>query len=478
LKNQDTTQILQEEIRLLRLENEQLRARLRTDKLRKTVTVPDEFAAIFDKAEKNVSAYFESISIEPEQGEIIINNERYVLFKSSSLSYEFLDIIKELYSNRPKDEAIRIGNNFLFDIAHVLGKKDALSFHQRMNLVDPVEKLAAGPVHFAYTGWANVEILPESNPSPNENYLLKFRHHNSFEAQSWKKVGRTSDIPVCTMSCGYSSGWCEESFGLSLTTVELECEAMGADHCTFIMAPPEKIKEYLNANEKGESTEQFDVPVFFEKKYAEDRLRASLEQKETLLQEVHHRVKNNLQIVSSLLNLQLDSVKDKATKLEIRSGIMRINTMARIQEMIYSDISLSTLQVEYFFRHLFLSLVQAHNIEFLPIEMEISIDVEEAQLLPDVAISIGLILNEIVGNSFHQLEKVENKFQLELKEDSKSYQLSVVGLVKNNLWDSPENAFALSLIDLLCQQADSKLTIGNKSGFSSYLITIKKTQDK
>jgi two-component sensor histidine kinase/predicted hydrocarbon binding protein len=478
LKNQDTTQILQEEIRLLRLENEQLRARLRTDKLRKTVTVPDEFAAIFDTAEKNVSAYFESISIEPEQGEIIINNERYVLFKSSSLSYEFLDIIKELYSNRPKDEAIRIGNNFLFDIAHVLGKKDALSFHQRMNLVDPVEKLAAGPVHFAYTGWANVEILPESNPSPNENYLLKFRHHNSFEAQSWKKVGRTSDIPVCTMSCGYSSGWCEESFGLSLTTVELECEAMGADHCTFIMAPPEKIKEYLNANEKGESTEQFDVPVFFEKKYAEDRLRASLEQKETLLQEVHHRVKNNLQIVSSLLNLQLDSVKDKATKLEIRSGIMRINTMARIQEMIYSDISLSTLQVEYFFRHLFLSLVQAHNIEFLPIEMEISIDVEEAQLLPDVAISIGLILNEIVGNSFHQLEKVESKFQLELKEDNKSYQLSVVGLVKNNLWDSPENAFALSLIDLLCQQADSKLTIGNKSGFSSYLITIKKTQDK
>jgi two-component sensor histidine kinase len=103
---------------------------------------------------------------------------------------------------------------------------------------------------------------------------------------------------------------------------------------------------------------------------------------------------------------------------------------------------------------------------------------EEAQLLPDVAISIDLILNEIVGNSFHQLEKVESKFQLELKEDSKSYQLSVVGLVKNNLWDSPENAFALSLIDLLCQQADSKLTIGNKSGFSSYLITIKKTQDK
>ena len=145
-------------------------------------------------------------------------------------------------------------------------RKDALSFHQRMNLVDPVEKLAAGPVHFAYTGWANVEILPESNPSPDENYFLKFYHHNSFEAQSWKKVGRKSDIPVCTMSCGYSSGWCEESFGLALTTVELECEATGAERCLFIMAPPEKIKEYLTVNQKGKTTEQFDVPVFFEKK--------------------------------------------------------------------------------------------------------------------------------------------------------------------------------------------------------------------
>ncbi|MDH4473917.1 MAG: histidine kinase dimerization/phosphoacceptor domain -containing protein [Fluviicola sp.] len=479
MENQEAKQIhlLEEEIQRLQLENERLREKLSTGKARKTVQVPEAFEAIFETAERNVNAYFESISIEPEQGEIIINNERYVLFKSSSLSYEFLDIIKELYSNRPLDEAIRIGNNFLFDIAHVLGKKDALSFHQRMNLVDPVEKLAAGPVHFAYTGWANVEILPESNPSPDENYFLKFHHHNSFEAQSWKKVGRKSDIPVCTMSCGYSSGWCEESFGLSLTTVELECEAMGADHCTFIMAPPEKIKEYLNANEKGKSTEQFDVPVFFEKKYAEDRLRASLEQKEALLQEVHHRVKNNLQIVSSLLNLQLDSVKDNATKKEIRSGIMRIKTMARIQEMIYSDINLSTLQTDYFFRHLFLSLVQAHNIEFLPIEIEVSIDVD-AQLSPDVAISLGLILNEIVGNSFQQLEQAEGTFRLTLTEDEESFQLSVVGLVKNNLWDSPENAFALSLIELLCLQADSQLTIGNSNGYSSYLITIKKTEDK
>lgn len=334
---------LQDEVERLRAENLRLRQRLFSGDLGKTVQVPDDVAQIFEKAEQNVASYFGEISIQPESGEIIINGERYVLFRSASLSFEFLDIIKELYSNRTIEEATRIGNNFLFDIAHVLGKKDALSFHKKMNLSDPIEKLATGPVHFAFTGWANVEILPESNPSPDENYFLKFRHHNSFEAQSWKKAGRKSDLPVCTMSCGYSSGWCEESFGIPLTTVELECEAMGAEHCTFVMAPPEKIAEQLQAHNASQH-DDLDIPVFFEKKYAEDRLRASLSEKDRLLHEVHHRVKNNLQVISSLMNLQLDTIGDELVKKEFRSSMMRITTLARIHEMIYSDKDSSVVQ--------------------------------------------------------------------------------------------------------------------------------------
>ena len=73
------------------------------------------------------------------------------------------------------------------------------------------------------------------------------------------------------MNAGYSSGWCEESFGINLTAVEIACKAKGDDNCTFIMAPPDRIEEHLKrylaelpAYIRDKVTYQ--VPVFFEKK--------------------------------------------------------------------------------------------------------------------------------------------------------------------------------------------------------------------
>ena len=222
---------LEAEIERLKKENQELRSQADYSNVLRTVIVPDELQPIFDEAEKNVKEYFKETLCNPEDAEISINGERYVLMRSSAISFEFVDVFKELYSNRGDDEAIRIANNFLFDIAHVLGKEDAKAFHQKMDLKDPVQKLSAGPVHFAYTGWANVEVLPESAPSPDNNYFLKYYHHNSFEAQAWIRAGRKSKSPVCTMNSGYSSGWCEASFRIPLTAVEIACEAQGAEHC-------------------------------------------------------------------------------------------------------------------------------------------------------------------------------------------------------------------------------------------------------
>jgi len=197
---------------------------------------------------------------------IEINDERYVLLRASSLSVGFLNIIKNLYSDKGEKEAFQIGKNFLFDIAHVIGLEDAKKFHASMNLKDPVDKLSAGPVHFAYTGWAYVEILPESSPSPDDNYYLKYHHPYSFEADSWIKSGLKSDQPVCIMNSGYSSGWCEESYGIPLTAVEISCRAKGDDKCTFIMAPPHRIEGYVKSEASGANEEPYDVPLFFERK--------------------------------------------------------------------------------------------------------------------------------------------------------------------------------------------------------------------
>lgn len=463
-----------ERIEHLEKENEQLKQQLEFGEINQTVKVPDSFSEIFNKAENTVRSYFTESRKSAENGEIVISGERYILLRSASLSYEFLDVIREFYSNHSPDEATRIGNNFLFDIAHVLGKKDALSFHHKMKLTDPVEKLSAGPVHFAFTGWANVEILPESNPSPDDNYFLKFYHHNSFEAEGWLSAGRKSPTPVCTMNCGYSSGWCEESFGMALTTVEIECAAAGGERCTFIMAPPHKIAEYLEKESSLNESSNYEVPVFFERKYNEDRLNDSLQQKETLLKELHHRVKNNLQVISSLLNLQKKELSDAQLKAAFNSSINRVNSIARVQDMIYSSNDLNSIDISKYFQDMIRSLYDVYKSEESNLKFEVNIEIENELFEPELAVPLGLIVNEIACNSFKYAFEENGLFYFNLKQKSKQYILTAGDNGKGIVEADKDDSLGMSLIEILCEQIDADLKINNSQSGLEYTIQFTK----
>ncbi|NOX34167.1 MAG: hypothetical protein GXP56_10600 [Deltaproteobacteria bacterium] len=243
-----------------------------------TVSVPDNFRKIFLNAQNYVRNYFSDIQKDPEKGLIKFSDERYILIRAASMSKEFFDMMTLMYKDRGEEEARNLSFNFLFDIAHSIGKADAKSFFKKMKVKDPIEKLSAGPVHFAYTGWACVKIHPLSNPVPDKNFYLIYDHPYSFEAQAWLEKKEKANFHVCVMSSGYSSGWCEESFGVSLVTAEVECRAKGDRHCRFIMAHPARIKDYIRkyskkAYIKYEQYTKIDVPEFFKRKRLEDELR-------------------------------------------------------------------------------------------------------------------------------------------------------------------------------------------------------------
>lgn len=281
-----------------------------------TVSVPDAFKPLFDEAQKIVGEYFRNLKMDPTRGTIEINDQRYVLVRASALSNDFLDTIQHLYSDRGEKEALTIGKNFLFDIAHVIGMNDAKNFHQKMNLADPIAKLSAGPVHFAYSGWAFVDILPESNPSPDDNYYMIYHHPFSFEADSWMRSGKKSDTPVCVMNSGYSSGWCEESFGFPLTSVEVTCKAKGDEHCTFIMSPPHKIQEHVNrftSDSKYVNKKiTYDIPTFFERKKVEEETRNARKKaeesdkaKSEFLANMSHEIRTPMNAIIGYVDLML-----------------------------------------------------------------------------------------------------------------------------------------------------------------------------
>jgi two-component system, cell cycle sensor histidine kinase and response regulator CckA len=208
----------------------------------KTVRVPQEMSAVFEAAEQLVSRYFAERGIAPERGSIEIHGERYVLVRAAALSVEFFTLVRGLYGQARAQEADEFARNILFDLAHAIGKSDARSFHTKMGVSDPMARLSAGPLHFAHTGWALVDISPESRPTPDESFYLLYDHPYSFEASAWMAAGGRSAFPVCVMNAGYSSGWCEESFGITCVATEIQCRARGDDVCRFVMAHPNRIE--------------------------------------------------------------------------------------------------------------------------------------------------------------------------------------------------------------------------------------------
>ncbi len=248
----------------------------------KTVDVPPELAGLFELAQAHAQSYFADVQLRPEEGTIEIGGKRYLRVRAASMSVEFFDMVRELYADH--EQADRVARSLLFDLAHAMGLADARDIQSQLGITDPLERLSLGPVHFAYSGWAFVTILPESAPTADDAYLLVYEHPYSFEADSWVRAGRRSEAAVCVMNAGYSSGWCEASFGIPLVGVELLCKGRGDDCCRFIMAPPERIGErveaYLDAHPGlREEVGTYDIPGFFrEHQRAQEEARRREEQ--------------------------------------------------------------------------------------------------------------------------------------------------------------------------------------------------------
>lgn len=208
-----------------------------------TARVPVPFQAPFLSAEKIVAGYFGSMKQDPAKGIITIEGERYVLVRAMSLSVHFFEFMKELYPALTEGEAVEGAGSALFDMAFAIGRSDARAFCERLGVSDPIEKLSSGPIHFAHTGWAFVDISPESNAVPTDEYCLVYDHPQSFEADSWLARGRPTSFCTCHMNAGYSSGWCSESFSLDLAAKEVLCRARGDSVCRFVMAPRQRLDQ-------------------------------------------------------------------------------------------------------------------------------------------------------------------------------------------------------------------------------------------
>ena len=134
-----------------------------------------------------------------------------------------------------------------------------------------------------------------------------------------------------------------------------------------------------------------------ERQRAEEEIKRSLAEKEVLLQEIHHRVKNNLQIVSSLIDLQARHTQDAETLEMFRESRDRIRTMALVHEKLYQSNDLAHIDLPGYIRTLATDLMHSYSISSNLIECDIHID--DIALGIDMAIPCGLIINELLSNA-------------------------------------------------------------------------------
>jgi PAS domain S-box-containing protein len=202
---------------------------------------------------------------------------------------------------------------------------------------------------------------------------------------------------------------------------------------------------------------------------ADERIKASLKEKEVLLKEIHHRVKNNLQIISSLLNLQSTYIRDQQALGMFKESQNRVRSMALIHEKLYQSKDIARIDFAEYIRNLSGNLIRSYGSS--PAMVKLAIDADQISLGVDTAIPCGLIINELVTNSlkyaFPDGRIGEVRVSLKRENDDGLYRLVVadngVGLPES-IEPRKTTSLGLQLVTTLVDQLNGTIEVKRENG--------------
>lgn len=205
-----------------------------------------------------------------------------------------------------------------------------------------------------------------------------------------------------------------------------------------------------------------------ELKQAEEKIKKSLDEKEVLLREIHHRVKNNMQVISSLLMLQSQNIEDKKYKNMFIESQTRIHSMALIHEKLYQSENIAQINFKEYIEGIVSNIFESYCIKR---NIKIDINIENIPLNIDYAVPCGLIINELVTNSLKYAFPGERqgKIQISLKsKDNNMIQLLIsddgIGISKDMDIQNTKS-LGLHLVTALAEgQLQGKIIINRERG--------------
>lgn len=207
--------------------------------------------------------------------------------------------------------------------------------------------------------------------------------------------------------------------------------------------------------------------VLYRRQRTKNRLiQKQSEELQTLMKEIHHRVKNNLQIISSLLDLQSISINDKEASEAVKEGKNRVLSMALIHQNLYTEGNIKGIKVKDYIQNLAGSLFDSYNIQKEKIKLVT--DIEPLNLDVDTVIPIGLIINELLSNSLKYAfaGREEGEIRVSLRQHLKELQLQIRdnGIGFSSGWMNNSASFGYKLIKAFSQKLKAKLEVYNDGG--------------
>ncbi len=203
------------------------------------------------------------------------------------------------------------------------------------------------------------------------------------------------------------------------------------------------------------------------------KMERTIKEKEILLREIHHRVKNNLQVISSLLSLQSGRVKDKEALEILKISRDRIRSMALIHEKLYKSEEVVNINIREYLQELISYLYSSYNIDLN--EIKLNLDVKETNLELETLIPVSLIVNELISNALkHGFPEYQDNAEISLKlgGEGNRYILEI----SNNGKEFPEDidfrnteSLGLQLVNTLSEQINGSLTLV-KDGKTTFIL--------
>jgi two-component sensor histidine kinase len=417
---------------------------------------------------------------------------------------------------------VKIGDVFLdlFDIKPVARKKIEDRF-ERVLKGETLEFISHFPT-LANEVWVESFLNPVKLGNREVTEISFISHEITEKIESQRKIRESEsnnraillalpDILTKVNKDGYFVDFrISQSNGLDPVLAHLKTPVFVGNHVKDVIKDPEIAQKFLEIIEKVLRTNELETftfellqddsgrPLYYENRFSkmtdnevivlarnvtetieyEYMLVESVKEKEILLKEVHHRVKNNLQVINSILNLQSSYVDDPKTLEIINESQNRIRSMSYIHESLYQTKDFSAINFADYITNLVQNLV--HSYQLYQDKIDLKLNIESVKLALDQAIPCGLILNELVSNALKYAYPQDQKGQIVIEVFEENGRLSIgvedfgIGLPEDFKIENSES-LGLSLVHTLVDQLDGELIL-KRLGGTKFLITFEKQE--